>query len=257
MDELRWLEWVRAELARRRLPADYCRRLLIELSDHLHTFTEDLGMDAVDPQSLFHRMGQPSVIAETAQREFRKTRFALRHPLFTFILGPVLCLVLFYVAEFLGLWAVVTSASWFVDDAWPERNAAWFDPMLPTIVYLIAIVPIAAAAAFFCRLAFRCDCPRRWPAVACLVIALLSAFYFSDVAMPSSGNRGLLHGSRVISSDRSQENKHKVFFGAGINRRPSVFQMLQVAIPLSICGWAIYRDSRRQRQTTGGLGHAG
>ena len=55
MDELLWLDWVRAELARRRLPPEYCRRLLVELSDHLQTYKEDRSMDAIDHGSVSRR----------------------------------------------------------------------------------------------------------------------------------------------------------------------------------------------------------
>ncbi len=158
MDELLWLEWVRAELARRRLPKEYCRRLLIELADHLHAFTEDRSMDAIDHKTVCARLGEPSAIAESARAEFHKMRFALRHPLVTFTLGPVLCLLLFNAAELLVIWGFLESMQWLVGDNWAEGDFAWFDPALPTAVYLLAVVPIAASAALFCRLAFRSDC---------------------------------------------------------------------------------------------------
>jgi hypothetical protein len=249
VDELLWLDWVRAELARRRLPPEYCRRLLVELSDHLQTYKEDRSMDAIDHGSVSRRLGEPAAIAEAARVEFRKARFALRHPLVTFIFGPIVCLLLFNAAELLGIWAFLESMAWAVGSNWDDGRFAWFDPVLPAAVYLLAIVPIAAASAWICWLALRSDCARRWPAVACLILATLSAFYFSEVVMPG-GSRGALHGIKVTRpSPQERAGKHTVIFGAGFVRHPSALQWLQIATPLSICGVAMFWHTRRREWT--------
>ena len=130
----------------------------------------------------------------------------------TFIFGPIVCLLLFNAAELLGIWAFLESMAWAVGSNWDDGRFAWFDPVLPAAVYLLAIVPIAAASAWICWLALRSDCARRWPAVACLILATLSAFYFSEVVMPG-GSRGALHGIKVTRPSPQERGKHTVIFG--------------------------------------------
>ncbi|HEY2894336.1 MAG TPA: hypothetical protein VGJ16_08990, partial [Pirellulales bacterium] len=82
MDAQRWLSRFRLELTRHRLPPPYVERLAQELSDHIHDFMEDrMSTDAKDLPRLGRHLGAPSRVATEAAAEYRRGKFAARHPI--------------------------------------------------------------------------------------------------------------------------------------------------------------------------------
>src|SRR4051812_27817540 len=104
MDAQRWLSRFRIELARHRLPPPYVERLAQELSDHIHDFMEDrMSTDAKDLPRLGRHLGPPSRVATEAAAEYRRGRFAARHPVLMFILMPILSLPLLWAAYVIAI----------------------------------------------------------------------------------------------------------------------------------------------------------
>ena len=54
MDDPRWLESLREEFARRKLPPHEVARMMLELTDHFHDFMEDhMSKDAGNSKQFF------------------------------------------------------------------------------------------------------------------------------------------------------------------------------------------------------------
>lgn len=236
MDAKRWLRELRAELGRRKLPPLYVERLVWELSDHLHDFLEDrMSTDAKDLHGVFDRLGAPAEVADGAASEYRRARFSRRHPVLVFVVLPILALPLLWAASVLAVVAtvkllglesghVVTS-----DPAWQWANA-----VVPYFVVGLMVVPIAVAAWFFCRLGARASVSWKWSLVACLLLAVIGGLAMAQLALPTDTSRGSLS------------------FGFGLSMHPSASQLLQFLLPLSIGGWAVWR----QIKTGGSVGRA-
>ncbi len=88
MDGRQWLDSLRDEFARRKLSPKYAERMISELTDHFHDFMEDqMSKDArdskeLDRESLERELGSPADIGAAAAEQYRRQRFAGRHPLF-------------------------------------------------------------------------------------------------------------------------------------------------------------------------------
>ena len=87
MDNRHWLERLREELARRRLPKSYADRLVRELSDHVQDLTEE----NMSTEAVIASLGEPELVADAAARcrpgFFRRHRW-LRATTFVFCLCP-------------------------------------------------------------------------------------------------------------------------------------------------------------------------
>src|SRR4051794_36748918 len=92
----KWQQELRRELRGRRLPAAYVSRLLSELNDHYTDLLEEssssmgaarkLEFQQVD---LEQRLGDPTRLAVFAAEQFHARSFWGRHPLITFVFGPL------------------------------------------------------------------------------------------------------------------------------------------------------------------------
>ena len=228
MDAKRWLNELRAELARRKLPPLYVERLVLELSDHFSDCMEDrMSTDAKDLHGVFQRLGSPAQVATSASQEFRKARFARRHPVLMFVLLPVLSLPLLWFAtvatvlltcKLLGLETgkVVTTSS-----IWQAANAA-----LPYLVVALLVVPASLAAAFFCRAAAKANVDWKWSLAASLLLAVIGGAAMMQFTLPTE----MAHGS--------------FSFGLRLGLQPTVSQVLQFLVPFCIGGWAVWRQLR-------------
>jgi hypothetical protein len=104
VDAKRWLDELRTELARRKLPRPYVERLVEELSDHYLDCMEDrMSTDANDLHGVFQRLGSPGQVAAQAAEEFRCARFSRRHPVLMFVLLPVLSPPVLWIASRVAL----------------------------------------------------------------------------------------------------------------------------------------------------------
>src|SRR4051794_2843986 len=109
----RRLSRFRIELTRHRLPPPYVERLPPGLFDHIPHFLENrMSTDAKDLPRLSRHLGAPSRVATEAAAEYRRGKFAARHPVLMFVLMPILSLPILWagyvftilsVASMLGL----------------------------------------------------------------------------------------------------------------------------------------------------------
>src|SRR5688500_3546528 len=101
MPHRRWAERVDDELARRGVPARSRRRLLAELRDHADDLTDGEGIKMTD-EVLAARLGEPAALAARAAEEYRRARWAFRHPLLVFGLLPLPATLLMFAATTLA-----------------------------------------------------------------------------------------------------------------------------------------------------------
>jgi hypothetical protein len=84
---------------------------LEELEDHLIDLEEnEMSMDADSRQLAETRLGSPHELAAVAAAEYRKLGFLARHPVLTYVAGPLLLTPVFFVAFVLAAVAVLTLA---------------------------------------------------------------------------------------------------------------------------------------------------
>src|SRR5207244_8594532 len=118
-----WLEALQHEFARRKLPPSYADRLLSELSDHFHDFTEDrMSKDALDLQGTFAQLGSPSDIGAQAAEQFRRQRFSGRHPFLVFAVLPIVSLPILFVALSIGILGIL---SLVISENVVDNEASW------------------------------------------------------------------------------------------------------------------------------------
>lgn len=225
MDRQAWLDTVRAELARQKLPPGYVARLVAELSDHYHDFMEDhMSMDARDLPGVFERLGRPDELAQHAKTHFHRGPFTRRHPLLTFTLVPAVLLPLLWVVAILAMVGASKLLKGAVD-APPE----WLATSLPAIAFAIVMVPVVISTVLLCRLASKAHVDWKWLMLGCAVLAFIAGAAFFNVTM--SPDR---HGS--------------MSFGLGLGADIRWMQVVQFAVPLAIGGWAIWRQLQDRRQ---------
>lgn len=231
MDAKHWLRELRTELVRRKLPPAYVERFVLELSDHLTDLMEDrMSTDAKDLHGVFDRLGQPDQVALSAATEYRRARFSRRHPLLMFVVLPIFSLPVLWVgyvalmlaaAKFLGLETGKVDTS--------TRLWQWANAGVPFVVLGMLLVPVAAAAFFYCRLAARAAVSWQWTLAACVVLALMGGLAMTNFVLPTEYTQG------------------QFSIGYGLSLHPSASQVLQFLLPLSIGGWAVWRQIKGRR----------
>jgi hypothetical protein len=178
---LQWLDQLRHELWKCRVPRFYSERLISELSEHLVDLQkENPSMDA--HLIAEERLGNPEHLAAAAQREFRYRTFAVRHPVWAFAIGPVPALIPVFVSIFLLTWWIEIS----IGMTTPIRRLE-IDP--PTTfqwcvsyasVYVQRFLPFGLTAWWFSRKACRVGRPL-WGLFACGVISCFAFHYWCSV----------------------------------------------------------------------------
>ena len=226
-----WLEQLRGELTRRKLPPPYVERLMSELSDHVSDSLEDpMSTDAKDFHALAHRLGSPQEVATAAATEYRRTHFCGRHPILTFVLLPIVALPLLWAS---GMVVMLASAKAFGLETGGDGVGGavwhWASVNAPLIVLGVLVLPIALAAAVFCRIASTAGVSWKWTLSACGILAAIGGAAMANVVLPGMAEKGM------------------VTFGLGIGTHPSEAQLLQFALPLAIGAWAIWRQAAKHR----------
>src|SRR6476660_6646776 len=94
---------LRSELRRQKLPQAYIVRLLAELDDHYDDLLEErstsmgaarkLQPETVSQENLHTRLGEPAPLALFAAEKYHARSFWGRHPVVTFLVGPLPLLV--------------------------------------------------------------------------------------------------------------------------------------------------------------------
>jgi hypothetical protein len=248
MDAQQWLNQLQAALARQNLPPFYVERLVAELSDHITDSLEDrMSTDAKDLRHFTSPLGTPAAIASAAIGEFRKRRFSSRHPILSFVVIPVLSLVLGWIAAVLLFVLGAQLVLWLNGES-GGRFPQWMIVCLPVLTGAFVLAPIALVAALVCRVAGRAAIGWKWPLAACVILALVGGAALFDVKM-TGVDRGVLHGTQFKNVRPQLDEQHgHMMFGFGVNTHPHPWQVVQFSVPLAICGLFVWRQYSQRRQ---------
>jgi hypothetical protein len=237
VDVQQWLDDVRGELKRQKLPLAYRERLTSELSDHLTDFLEDcMSMDAQQLSRATGALGLPREIAHAAGKEYRKGRFAGRHPIVAFVLLPIVALPLAWlglVFAIVGTGKAIATISGVASP--PSGPPEWLMSSLPLVLMLLVAAPVAVCAVLFCRLATRAAVSWKWVVAACCILALVGSLAHSEVGVPTRGPMRGKHGQLML--------------GLGLSNHPKPAQVFQFALPLAIGGLFLWRQTIERRRS--------
>jgi hypothetical protein len=233
-----WLKQLRRELFREGLPGWYIDRLVGELADHITDCQQESA--SMDAQQACESLGTAVELAASARQEFDRRSFAGRHPILTFVVGPVACVPLLFVACMLLLfgagWGIATGLEWAasgleaeVSQSTTARIEFWAAGLLNLYG---RFVPFALAAWMYCRIGRRMASPR-WSVIACLITAAIALFVFTK-STPGTETSG---GSYMI----------------GLAVPPAPRQMLQLVPPLLIGAWFLWQVRGNRRHATEGV----
>jgi hypothetical protein len=234
MDTRQWLNELETELFQRRLPRRYVTRLVRELSDHVLDDREKvMSTDAPMLPGAVERLGLPRTVAVTAEREFQRRRFAVRHPAITFALCPLLLLPVLVLAFFAGPGFILEAV---LPGIGPQEFG--YSPWAPILAqgYVVACILLASVlvVAAFSGLAARCSVSRRWPLTTAIVAAVLCGCLWTN------------------ATPKTPEKLGTVVIGIpGSWRRPTVFQLIQFVVPLAVAACMV-RGNRPERDGSPG-----
>lgn len=184
---------LRNELARRGLPRAYIERFLSELDDHFVDLLEErsspmgaarkLQFDTSvtnDPQQ---RLGEPAQLAVFAAEQYHARSFWGRHPVVTFVLAPLpmllACLIgLALALQLVGRALSVASERLFglSENALASHEHLFLSAVVIAFVswYIVVGAPLFTAW-LLCRTYRRNAVDRRWPIIACTLLAVVVA----------------------------------------------------------------------------------
>ena len=247
MDARRWLEQVRHELGRQKLPRRYVKRLVLELSDHLTDYMEDSSMstDAQESQTIVDRLGMPNQIAQRAAFEYRQERFPARHPWLIFAALPVVLLPLLWIVAFLGFLALVLIDDWIGFELHTPLPL-WGKLLVSLVFYGVIQLPIVLSAAFVCHLAKRGALSWKWPMLGCLLLAGVS-IQLCPVVHKSTTNDGTWVAYFATPYLDADLGDYSIVHLSRLSRPARVAQIFQFALPLLIGVWAARRQANDHR----------
>jgi hypothetical protein len=223
-----WRDRLAQQLYRQRLPTAYIDRVVEELTEHAtDLFMETNSMDA--ELNLEARLGNPEQLARLAKREYQRRTFAGRHPVATFVAGPLVALV----GTFLLSCLLVFAIYWLIDLATGGSLSANDGKHLPPSsleMRLIQIfnfttrfVPFALSAWLFVRLGRRSGL-RAWSLTACGIVSVVAAFFTSIVAGGPDNSQGT--------------------WTIGLSSNIGLDQLVQAAVPVALGAWTLWQSPR-------------
>jgi hypothetical protein len=174
-----WAELVDDELARRGVPARYRRRLLAELRDHADDLTDGEGMTMQTEDVLSSRLGDPVTLAARAAEEYRRARWASRHPLLVFGVLPLPATLLVFTATVLlfGL-----ALEWLVAGDVDRLPRPAVVALAYSVAWGVRFVPFMLLAVLFTRLYLRSRVSRWWFATAAAQILVVAGSLISSIS---------------------------------------------------------------------------
>lgn len=154
-----WLDAVERELTTRGVPCRQRRRLAAEWRDHIHDLTDEgLAMIAIEA-----KLGDVEDVAAGAAEQYRRSRWARRHPLVAFgllpgplVLGGFVGVTVAYILVGLATHVV------FSDDLSRGVVVAF----AYSLMYALSFVPFVGAAVWYTRFARRTGVAWGWAALA-------------------------------------------------------------------------------------------
>jgi hypothetical protein len=202
---------LRRELRRQRLPAAYIARLLSELDDHYTDLLEERSSSMgsarkleFQSDDLEQRLGYPTQLAVFAAERYHARSFWGRHPVVTYVLGPLPLLIAMWVVYLASIQIPVYCVGTFGERMgwWTQagsevaaQNHLLVQAILLTIfTWGVLVLPPLGAALALCRVYRRNRLDWRWPVLGCAVLALLVAAFQVSWRLdtgPSVAERGL------------------------------------------------------------------
>jgi len=229
-----WNERLVAALRRQGLPTDYVNRLVEELTDHATDLSrENNSMEA--EQNVEARLGSPEYLATFAKKELQRLTFAGRHPVVTFVAGPIVAVIgTFLVTLLLGLLAyglldVATGGSLTANDDLGLPPSPFELGVMQFANLVVRFVPFALSAWLFVRLGRRARV-RTWSFVACGIVAAVAISFWSEMIITSDGMGAW-------------------FVGFGWRNDIALGQILQALVPLALGVWQLRQISTRPWKT--------
>ena len=235
-----WRDQLQQALRRQGLPSVYISRLVEELTDHATDISqENSSMDA--EQTVVSRLGRSEHLASIAKTEFNRRTFAGRHPLLTFIAGPIFAipgtLTMILLVAFACSWLidiVAFACCWLIDTATggslstnDELKSVLETAIVQAFNGCVRFVPFVLSAWFFVRLGRRAGL-RAWPAAACGIVGLVAFFFVSAVTPATADGPGT--------------------WMMGFGWKFVFDQALQAAAPLALGGWFLWRCATNHSQ---------
>lgn len=96
------LDGMLTQLLRRGLPADYAQRAVAELADHHQDLAEELRARGMTEEAAAteasRRLGEPRALVKKTVREYQRRFWCGRWPRLTFLFGPIVLVVLSWLA---------------------------------------------------------------------------------------------------------------------------------------------------------------
>ncbi len=242
MEIERWLDQLRQELERQRVPRRYINRLVGELSDHFTDFMEDsMNKDVQESTCVIDRLGEPGPLAERAAEEYRRGRFAARHPWLMFgALSPLMLLALW-----IGFVALALGFAWMAEAlgvSISKPAPLGVKLVLATLFFTVFELPIVLTAAHVCRAAARSGLSWKWPLFGCLLVSLIAiqvcprAFtsskdgsWFAAVAFPYV---------ELAYAELAWKQFHPEYVAS---LKAPIGQLVQFSMPLLVATWSLQR----------------
>ncbi len=219
-----WREQLKESLYRHGLPNEYVLRLVEELSDHAtDLFMEEKTMN--DHRDFKARLGTPDQLAVVALSEFQRRTFLGRHPMLTFIAGPIVAMI----GTFVAICFTISIGCWSIDRALGSSLTLSSNEELgvPLIVHVVdaavRFVTFVVPTLLFVYLGQRTG-QRSWSVGACFVIALVAIFFWTETVPKTAQSPGM--------------------WIVGLGCWTGVSQLLQAAIPLALGAWMLMQLRR-------------
>src|SRR3954469_14366374 len=199
------------ELRRQRLPSAYIARLLAELDDHYEDLLEErstsmgaarkLQVPQNEQDDLSVRLGEPAQLALFAAEKYHGRSFWGRHPVVTFLVGPLPLLVAIWLATVFGLTGLGIGLNYVIEkwlkipaDQWDYPNHLVAQAVVMAIVaWIVVVVPPLSVAGLMCRTARRNAVSWLWPIVACGLVAAVAATIAVGYRIGLAHNEGFMN----------------------------------------------------------------
>ena len=141
-----------------------------------------MSAEAVKSDYLETRLGQPQELA-TAAAEATRAKFALRHPIVTFLLLPVPVLLLLWVAYTMGLAGILSLFQSYKDASWATTAAG-------ILIHGLAYVPAIVLTMIIAWVAHRSRARLAWWLTASTLVAFVSGLLMVTFRMPTAPGTG-------------------------------------------------------------------
>jgi hypothetical protein len=197
-----------SQLVRRGLPADYAEHAAAELADHHRDLIDELTATGLSESQASteasHRLGDSRTLVKNTVRAYQRRHFCGRWPLVAFILGPLLMLLVIWVATGLILYGIGSFSERFGSSSTQEFESVPFWHWV-MIVLAVAWFLFAAPAMVVFKLARMSNrAAVSWKLVAVSACLIGVAVGYIDLRLPVRQMRTIFVDGKLMQSDRPQ-----------------------------------------------------